>query len=320
MTFPRSRLTLAALLLLIAAGCAREHHDPPNGPRTLKVARTFQGEYPIRAVCTTGMVADLVKVVGGPQVQVEQLLGADVDPHQYKATPADIAQLGGANIIFYSGLHLEGKMADLLERLGRNVPSIAIGEYLPRDRILTDAEGRPDPHVWFDVDLWSHGAGIVADALGQYDSANASAYKERADQYRIELGKLHAQVKRRLAGIPKERRVLITSHDAFRYFERAYAVEVRGIQGISTESEASVRDVNQLVDLITSRKVKAVFVESSVNPRNMLALVEGCKARGHDVTVGGELFSDAMGAAGTPEGTYPGMVHHNVETIARALE
>lgn len=320
MTIRRSRLTLAALLLMTAFGCAREHHAAPHEPRTLKITKTFHGDYPIRAVCTTGMVADLVRTVGGPQVNVEQLLGADVDPHQYKATPADVAQLGGAHVIFFSGLHLEGKMADLLERLGRTLPAVAIGEYLPHDKILTDPEGRPDPHVWFDVALWSQGVAVVADALGQHDPANASAYKERAEQYQAELAKLHAKVAKRLAGIPKERRVLITSHDAFRYFERAYAIEVRGIQGISTESEASVRDVNRLVDLITRRQIKAVFVESSVNPRNMLALVEGCKARGHDVTVGGQLYSDAMGAPGTPEGTYAGMVLHNVETIAKALE
>jgi manganese/zinc/iron transport system substrate-binding protein len=174
--------------------------------------------------------------------------------------------------------------------------------------------------LWFDVSLWSEAVSVVADALAEFDPANAAEYRERAAKYRAELAALHEESKSRIAEIPKERRVLVTAHDAFSYFGRAYDMEVRAIQGISTESEAGLKEVNELVDFIAERKIKAVFVETSVSDRNIKALVEGCKAKGHEVAIGGELYSDAMGEPGTPEGTYAGMVRRNVDTIVNALQ
>ncbi len=276
--------------------------------------------YPTKVVCTTGMVADLVKRVGGPHVKVGQLMGAGVDPHTYKAAPADMSQLDQAEIIFYSGLHLEGKMGDVFVRLARKKPTHPVSERIPESLVMDVGEGHFDPHIWFDVSLWSEAVQVVADALAEFDPTRAADYRKNAEAYRAELAQLHDECKRELAMIPKERRVLVTAHDAFRYFGRAYDIEVKAIQGISTETEAAVKEINELVDLIVERKIKAVFVESSVSPRNVQALVEGCKNRGHDVVVGGELFSDAMGKDGTPEGTYPGMVRHNVKTIVNALK
>jgi manganese/zinc/iron transport system substrate-binding protein len=318
----RFALLTVFLCLLLSAFTGCRGHDAPKtyGGRKLSVLHTHQGSVPIKAVCTTGMVADLVRNIGKEFVQVEQLMGEGVDPHLYKVNSDDVAKLNSANVIFYSGLHLEGKMTDVLERLAEKTPSFPVTEYLAPASILTDDHKHPDPHVWFDVALWSEVAGVIADALSMYDPPHATAYKKNAEAYRQELAKLHEETKNALAQIqPKEKRVLVTSHDAFRYFGRAYDIDVRGIQGISTDTEAGVREVNKLVNFLIERKVKAVFVETSVNQRSMRALQEGCKAQGHEVGLGGELFSDAMGKDGTPEGTYIGMVRHNAETIAKAL-
>jgi manganese/zinc/iron transport system substrate-binding protein len=293
-----------AVLALVVPGCGTNEKD---NKRRL-------------AVCTTGMVADLVRNVGGERVQVIQLMGEGVDPHRYKANIADVQKLNTADLIFYSGLHLEGKMADIFERLAAKRPTFAVAESIDEKQRLQDASRAHDPHLWFDVSLWSQAAGVVRDALVKHDPRHADEYRARADAYQAELAKLHAWAKSQLASIPKERRVLVTAHDAFQYFGRAYDMEVRGIQGISTETEAGLKDINNLVEFLVSRKIKAVFVETSVNDRNMKALVEGCAARGHTVVVGGELFSDAMGKEGTPEGTYSGMVRHNVNTIVKALQ
>ncbi|MCC7087375.1 MAG: zinc ABC transporter substrate-binding protein [Pirellulales bacterium] len=280
----------------------------------------FRGNYPIRAVCTTGMVADLVKQVGGNRIAVTQLMGEGVDPHLYKASPGDMSALGHADIIFYSGLHLEGKMADLFVRMARRKPTFAVTEGIDEAQVLETNEGAHDPHTWFDVSLWKQCLDVVRDALAKFDPKYAVEYERRAAAYAKELEGLHEEARQRLATVPADRRVLVTAHDAFRYFGRAYDVEVRGIQGISTDSEAGVKEINSLVDLLVNRKIKAVFIETSVSDRNIKALVEGCQARGHEVKIGGELFSDAMGKPGTPDGTYPGMVRHNVETIVKALE
>ena len=315
-------------LAMVVTGCgnssggsgerADAHGRPQGGP--IAVERTYAGAYPIDVVCTTGMVADLARHVGGDKVKVTQIMGDGVDPHLYKASPGDVTRLSAADVIFYSGLHLEGKMGDVFVRMARRKPTFAVTEHLDEATVLDTSEGTHDPHVWFDVSLWGQAAGVVRDALSAFDPPNADGYRGRAAAYQKELAKLHEEAKRQIGGIPKERRVLVTAHDAFRYFGRAYDIEVKGIQGISTESEAGVKDVNDLVDFLVRRGVKAVFVETSVSDRNVKALLEGCRARGHTVAVGGELFSDAMGKAGTPEGTYAGMVRHNVETIVKALK
>lgn len=316
---------LAGLLLagfpFLIVGCNSEpKRVGPIAGRKLVVEHTHTGTMPIKVVCTIGMVADVVRKIGGDEVQVEQLMGADVDPHLYNVTSADVGKLNRADVIFYSGLHLEGKMTDTLEGMAKKKPSFGVTEYLSQSSIITDEHQHPDPHVWFDVSLWSEVAQVIGDALALYDPANAEKYKKRTADYCAELAKLHEKTKERIGSIPEDNRVLITSHDAFRYFHRAYKIEVKGIQGISTDTEASLREVNQLVDFIVKRKVKAVFVETSVNQRNMRSLLEGCKSRGHDVVLGGELFSDAMGKEGTPEGTYIGMIEHNVDTIVKALK
>lgn len=287
----------------------------------LGCSKSNERSYPIKAECTTGMVADLVSHVGGPHVTVKKLMGEGVDPHLYKAAPGDMSRLEQADIVFYSGLHLEGKMGDVFVRLARRKkPTYAVSEGIHDSRILAGGEGHYDPHVWFDVSLWSEALPVVADALSEFDPAHAADYRKNAEAYRAELTQLHEECKQQIATIPQERRVLVTAHDAFRYFGKAYGIEVKAIQGISTETEAAVKEINELVDYITEKKIKAVFVESSVSERNVRALVEGCKSRGHDVVVGGELFSDAMGKDGTPEGTYVGMVRHNVHTIVNALK
>jgi len=309
------------LVLVLLAGCggaADEPHGKPHGlPPT--VEKPYAGEGTYKAVCTVGMVADLVREIAGERATVTQLMGEGVDPHTYKSSPGDVLAISGADVVFYSGLHLEGKMAEMLARQARRKPSFAICEHLPPEVIIED-DGAHDPHVWFDVSLWSRAAGVVADALCAFDPEGETIYRTREKKYRARLADLHAWVKEELAAVPQGRRVMVTAHDAFRYFGRAYGVEVRGIQGVSTEGEAGVKHVNELVDFLTERGVKAIFVESSVSKRNVEALIEGCGFKGHKVTVGGELYSDAMGKPGTPEGTYEGMVRHNVKAIAGALK
>jgi manganese/zinc/iron transport system substrate-binding protein len=299
-----------------SAGSESKEHEHGPQPITAKYA----GAYPIEVVCTTGMVADLVKNVGGEHVRVTTLMGPGVDPHLYKSSPADVGHLNRADLICYSGLHLEGKLSELLERMSHKKPTVAVAEKIAEDKLLTDENGVSDPHIWFDVSLWSEAAGAVRDALETFDSQHAADYHQACDDYQAALAALHQSAKDDLANIPRDKRVIVTAHDAFRYFGKAYDVEVRGIQGISTDSEAGVREITQLVDFLVERKIKAVFVETSVADQNVKSLLEGCAARGHTVTIGGTLFSDAMGDEGTPEGTYEGMVRHNVKTIVAALK
>jgi manganese/zinc/iron transport system substrate-binding protein len=311
---------LGVSAILLAMGCSNGPNNHGAGPRPLEVKHRFDGVHPIKAVCTTGMVADLVRHIGKGHVAVDQLLSHGIDPHTYEATPGDTKRLSRADIIFYSGLHLEGKMADILGSLSGRRPAFGVAEFIEHKTILKDEEDQHDPHVWFDVSLWSQTAGVVRDILMQYDSAHADEYKKRADDYQADLAKLHEDVKQKISTIPKAQRVLVTSHDAFRYFGRAYDIEVKGIQGISTEDEASLKQINDLAEFLVARKIKAVFVETSVNPSNMKALIRECRARGHEVREGGTLFSDAMGRENTREGTYLGMIEHNVRTIVDALK
>lgn len=275
----------------------------------------------LKVVCTTGMIADAARNVGGDRVEVTQLMGAGVDPHLYRATPGDMRLLRNADVVLSNGLHLEGRMVDVLEKPGDGVLAKSISGAMDHARLMRppEFEGQYDPHVWFDVSLWSSAVEATRDAFIERDAGNAPTYRANAEKYLAELQQLHTWCRDQLATIPKDRRILVTAHDAFGYFGRAYDVEVKAIQGVSTDSEAGVKDINNLVDLIVDRKIGAVFVESSVPAKTITALVEGCKARGHNVVIGGELFSDAMGASGTPEGTYVGMVRHNVNTIVKAL-
>lgn len=310
---------LWALLALIAAcflaACAPAGSDASNPAKP-------EGIY--KVVGTVGMISDVVRQVAGDYAEVEGIIGEGVDPHLYKPTRSDVVKLSSADIVFYNGLLLEGKMTDVLVRVATNgKPVRAVTEAIlgQGDYLLEKDDGseHTDPHVWMDVRGWSTGVDVIADALSEYDPEHAAAYRANADAYKARLEALDRYAKRAMSTIPENQRVLITAHDAFQYMGRAYGLEVRGIQGISTESEAGVRDLEDLIEFIVSRNIPAVFVESSVADKNVRALVEGARARGHAVTIGGELFSDAMGTPGTYEGTYIGMIDHNVTTIVNAL-
>lgn len=283
----------------------------------LLVSSTAAAE--VRVVATTTVVADLVRQVGGERVSVESLMADGVDPHSYRATPRDADRLLRADVIVASGLHLEGKLAQLLERLSRRRNVVAVAEAVPEAKLLPIGNGLFDPHVWFDAALWSHCPAAVAEALAKLDAAGAAGYQQRAEAYAARLQRLDAEVRARLAGIPAARRVLITAHDAFRYFGRAYGLEVVGVQGTSTESEAGLADMNRLVELVVSRGIPAVFVETSVADRNVTALREGAAARGQQLSLGGRLYSDALGPAGSDGDTLERALLANVETIVAAL-
>jgi len=279
-------------------------------------------EIPFNVVATTSQVADLVRTVAGDRAAVTGLMGEGVDPHTYKLTRSDVAKLAAADIVFYSGLLLEGKITDALTRVaGSGKPVHSVAGQLDPKLLLTPPgfDGNPDPHVWMDVALWTKALDVVRDRLIDFDPAGADRYRTNAADYAGRLARLDTYAREVLAGIPEQSRVLVTAHDAFNYLGRAYGLEVRGIQGISTESEAGLREIEALVDLLVSRKIGAVFIETSVSERNIRALIDGAAARGHRVEVGGSLFSDAMGTPGTYEGTYVGMIDHNVTTIAHAL-
>ncbi len=301
-----------AITLAIALGC-----------RPVTTSRSRPNSYPLRVVCTTGYVADLVANVGGRHVTVQAIMGPGVDPHLYKARLSDKWKINGADVVFYNGLHLEGRLGGLLEKRARRMPVFAVTDRIlqrqpERLRRLPGGDGF-DPHVWFDVLLWAECARYVGEKLAEVDPDRAEQYRANARQYAAQLTELDAWVRRQLAAIAPRQRVLITAHDAFGYFGRAYDVEIRSLQGLSTADEAALQNVNQLVDLLVQRRIKAVFVESSVPVKNVRALVEGCAVRGRRVEIGGELYSDALGAAGTPEATYVGTVRYNVTTIVTAL-
>jgi manganese/zinc/iron transport system substrate-binding protein len=267
------------------------------------------------------MIADAAREVGGDLVEVRALMGPGVDPHAYRQTRTDIVAAANADIVLWHGLYLEAQMEDFLRELGESRPVVAVAEALPRNLLIAhdDYEDRFDPHVWMNPSLWSRVVLEIRDALIDVRPEAESAFRANAEAHLEELADLAQYTTRVLSTVPAESRVLVTAHDAFNYFGSAYGFEVAGIQGISTESEAGLQRISDLVDLLVDRNVGAVFVESSVSDRNIRALVEGAASRGHEVVIGGELFSDAMGEAGTYEGTYIGMIDHNATTIAAAL-
>ncbi|NBW96891.1 MAG: manganese transporter [Planctomycetia bacterium] len=308
MSFERSKtpfrwqlLVGATALGLAAAGARAADHGRP------------------RVVATTTIVADLVRQTAGDRVAIECLMGPGIDPHGYKATPRDADRLAKADLVVASGLHLEGKLGELLARLGRRTAMLAVAETLPRDRLIEVAPGLHDPHVWFDARLWSLCPEAVATALAKVDPEGAGSFRERARDHAARLERLDDEVRTRIAAIPAGRRVLVTAHDAFRYFGRAYAIEVVGVQGTSTETEAGLADINRLVDLIVARNLPAVFVETSVSDRNVQALREGARSRGRPVALGGSLHSDSLGGPGSGAETLEDVLRANVETIVAGL-
>lgn len=304
------RLFCALLLLLVfgIAACSNGNDTTP-------------GEGRPKIVTTTGIIADAVREIADTLADVKALMGAGVDPHLYKATQSNLSDLSSATIVFYNGLHLEGKMVEALEKLGRNRKVVAVADGIDTAKLRRPAEfqGNFDPHVWFDVKIWIDAVRKIATELKAVDPAHADTYERNAAAYISRLDSLDAWVRTEIATVPQEQRVLITAHDAFGYFGHAYGIEVHGLQGISTVSEFGLADISSLVEMIAARKIKAVFVESSVPKRSIEAVVQGVLARDHQVRIGGQLYSDALGADGTPEGTYIGMVSANVKTIVGAL-
>lgn len=298
------------LILIVAiallSGCKQQ--QPDNGR--------------LQIVTTTGMIEDAVKNIVGDKADVEALMGPGVDPHLYKATQGDLQKLTGSNIIFYNGLHLEGKMGEILEKLGHQKPVLAVSAHIDPSKLrkVPEFNNNYDPHIWFDVALWSEAVKEISRFMQSYDTVNALFYAQNETRYQLKLDSLHTFVTHKIKEIPKSQRVLITAHDAFGYFGDAYDIEVKGLQGISTISEYGLRDVSNLVDFIINNQIKSVFVETSVSSKAINAVVEGCQQRGYNIAIGGNLYSDAMGAKGSPEGTYEGMVRANVNTIVSALK
>ncbi len=303
-------LGAAVLLLTTACGNGTQDAAPLAGNK-------------VKVTTTIGMITDIVQQVGRDHVDVTGLMGSGVDPHLYKASAGDIGKLDKADIIFYNGLHLEGKMVDILEQMSQKKPTFAVSEKIDRAKLRSgELTGGTeyDPHIWFDVRHWISATESVRDGLSKLDQAHAEEYGKNAAAYIDQLNQLHAEVTAKIQSIPEQSRVLVTAHDAFGYFGDAYGMKVMGLQGISTASEAGTKDVTDLRDFLVANKLKAVFIESSVPRKAIDAVIQGAKEQGHEVQIGGELFSDAMGEDGTPEGTYIGMVRHNVDTIVNALK
>lgn len=299
----------SVLLLLLLAACA----SPPS-PQAERAG-------PLRVVATIGMIGDVATRLGGEAVKVTTLMGPGVDPHLYKASESDVRTLAEADLVLYNGLHLEGKMGDVLVKLARARPVLAVTEDLPREALREPPEfaGQYDPHVWFDVSLWVKTIAPVERELARLDPAHAEGYARRRAELEAELTALDAWVAERIATIPERQRVLVTAHDAFGYFGRRYGMKVVGLQGISTLAEAGLADVERVVREILEARVPAIFVESSVPRKSIEAVQAAVAARGFQVAIGGQLYSDALGAAGSPAGTYAGMVRANVDTIVAAL-
>ena len=292
----------------VLAACSSEAIEEENGK--------------IKAVSTIGMIGDVVSNIGGEHVESVSLMKPGIDPHLYKATQGDMKKLENAEVIFYNGLHLEGQMIKIFERMEKSKPTVAVTQNVSTDRLLAgDGESTEyDPHLWFNVEYWIESAKVIRDELIEIDEENKADYEKNAEEYITRMKELNQYVKQKIETIPEDNRVLVTAHDAFGYFGDAYGIEVMGLQGISTESEVGSKDVSELRDFLVENKIKAVFVESSVPKDTIEAVIEGAKELGHEVTIGGELFSDAMGDEGTEEGTYLGMVRHNVDTIVEALK
>lgn len=302
------RISSLLLLLSLMLSCANQSEN--NADQKFKI------------VCTTGMLGDAVKHIVRDNAEVVSLMGPGVDPHLYKATQGDLKQLTSADVIIYNGLHLEGKMGEIFEKLENRKHILVAAEAIPKSKLInsSDFQGAYDPHLWFDVALWSEVVDYLGNELAKLGTLPSDSILKNTENYKTSLIELDKEVSRKIMSVDASKRVLITAHDAFGYFGRAYNIQVKGLQGISTLSEYGLKDVSQLVDFIVDRKIQAVFVESSVSDRSLQAVVEGCKGKGHEVKIGGTLYSDAMGEDGTAEGEYLGMVRYNVKTIVEALQ
>lgn len=320
----RLKCVILFLLGLLTAACSRDmaaEHSSHANP----VVRQFEGQYPIKVVCTTGIVTDMLKNVGGHNLQVTGLMGPGVDPHLYKAVPADIEQLANADAIFYNGLHLEGRMADLFEDLARRKPTFAVTHSLVEakdKRLRTPPEfaGHYDPHVWHAPHMWAECVKYVADELAKFDAANREDYLKNRDAYLKQVEEADKYCRDQLSTIAPEQRVLVTAHDAFGYFCVAYDLKSMPLKGVSTEEEVTIGRMDEVIAFLVDHKVKAVFVESATAPQIVKALIEPCRKAGHEVKIGGELYADALGSAESGADTYLGMIKANINTIVSALK
>lgn len=294
------------MAVVMISGCSNE---PSNH---------VQGK--LNVVATTGMIGDLVENIGGEHVKVTSLMGPGVDPHLYKATQGDVKTLDSADMIFYNGVHLEGKMTDIFEMMSKEKPTIAVTKDFTGDQLHKVSETEHDPHVWFDVKLWMVAAEAVKEELIANDPDHEASYLENYEAYVIQLKELDEYVHEEINKIPENQRVLVTAHDAFGYYGKSYGLEVRGLQGMNTLSEYGSKDVTDMREYLVENEIKAIFMESSVPKKAIEAVIQGAEKQGHSVEIGGELFSDAMGEKGTEEGTYIGMVRHNTDTIVKALK
>ena len=300
---------MGCLVAVLAAGCGGESGE------------AGAGEGRVQATTTTTMITDLVRQIGGDRVEVTGLMGPGVDPHLYRASQGDVSALQEADAVFYNGLFLEGQMEDILEKTSEQKPTVQVTEGIPEEELLGSPqyEDQFDPHVWFDATLWRTTVDPVVEQLSELDPDGASEFEQRGEEYKAEIDELHSFVEEEISSIPEEQRVLVTAHDAFNYFGRQYGMEVRGLQGISTEAEAGSRDVQELADFLAENEIKAIFVESSVPPETVEAVQDAAQDKGWELEIPGELYSDAGGDEGTEAETYTGMFRENVETITGAL-
>ncbi len=304
--------TLLTLILLVLTAAIISACGQPAD------ASTDSGK--LNVVATTGQIHDALKNIGGDAIALTGLLGPGIDPHLYVPTESNVALFSGADAIFYNGLHLEAQMTRIMEQMAsRGKIVVAVGDNLPEDQLLDWATATYDPHIWNDPLLWSIGVEAIRDTLMEADPDNAALYQENADAYLAEIVATDQYVREQIARIPEDKRIMITAHDAFGYFARAYGLIVRGLQGISTESEASTADVQELTQFIVENQVPALFVETSVSPKTVESVQQAVQNQGFDVVIGGSLFSDALGEEGHEAATYNGMLRHNARTLADAL-
>jgi len=307
-TFP----LVLGLLFVLGCGSGSSNSQPnPNGK--------------LRVCCTTGQVADMVRAIGTDHLEVTVLIGPGVDPHSFRASSGDAERLDSAEVVFYNGLHLEGRLSDVLEKLNTKKPTLSLGDELLAkfpDQIRKGPEfgGAADPHVWFDAKLWSQAIPAVVETLSKLRPESKEQFEKNAEAYKAQLLAIDEFCREQISTIPKESRVMVTAHDAFGYFGRAYEIEVHGLQGISTVDEANVAAINALIKMLVDRQIKAIFVESSVSEERLKQVIEGCLKMGHTVTIGGVLYSDALGEKDTDAETYLGMMRANVKTIVSALK
>ena len=315
-------IAIVAIIAGISSTVLVQSNDDTNEMNITNDENLANDSEKVMVTTTTNVITDLVENIGGDHVMVTGLMGPGVDPHLYRPSASDVKKLQEADIVFYNGLDLEGKMGDVFVKIGREGTAVwAVSENIPTESLLSlDTAGHFDPHIWWNVELWMEAAKVVATGLSEYDPENSQTYKANLEEFLTQLQDLNDDSLEKMKSIPKEQRVLVTAHDAFQYFGHAYGLEEMAIQGWSTDSESGIREIQNLADEISERKIKAVFVETSISPATIEALEAAVQDKGHDVVIGGELFSDAIGEKGTSEGTYIGAFKHNVDTIVRALK